>query len=374
VMLGALVGLVLLIACANVANLVLARSRARSREIAIRLAIGAGRGRLVRHLMIESLVLALIGAILGVGLGYFGIRFLRTIPVPTDLPVVLDFRMDTRVLLFSIGVAIVSALLFGLVPALQAGKTDLVSTLKSAGLTSVAKRRTVGRSALVVAQVALSLVLLVAASMVFNGFRTTLKMSPGFRTDHIMLTELDTSFARYSDEKSREFYRTIVDRARAIPGVNSVALAEAIPLMPAQRSMTVVPDGYQIPKGQATVTVFGQTVDENYLSTMRIPLLRGRGFAADDKAGTRRVAVVNQAFAEKFWPNQDPIGKRVRLDKRDGAVLEVVGMTTTGRYLFIGEGPTPFLYVAFAQQPRHNMTVLAETSGNAADWPRRCAT
>ncbi|HYK16619.1 MAG TPA: ABC transporter permease [Bryobacteraceae bacterium] len=366
-MLSVLVGLVLLIACANVANLVLARSRARSREIAIRLAIGAGRGRLVRQLMIESLVLAFVGAVLGCGLGYFGIRFLRTIPVPTDLPVVLDFQMDTRVMLFSLGVAFVSALIFGLAPALQAGKTDLVSTLKSAGLTSVAKRRTVGRSALVVAQVALSLVLLVAAGMVLDGFRNTLVMSPGFRTDHVMLMELDTSFVRYSDEKSREFYRTVVDRARVVPGVTSVALAEAIPLMPAQRSMSVIPDGYQVPKGESTVTVFGQAVDENYLSTMRVPLLRGRGFTSNDKAGTRRVVVVNQAFAEKFWPNQDPIGKRVRLDKRDGPVLEVVGMTTTGRYLFIGEAPIPYMYVAYAQQPNKGMTVLAETSGNAAD-------
>ena len=366
-MMGVLVGLVLLIACANVANLVLARSRARSREVAIRLAIGAGRGRLVRQMMIESLVLAFIGGILGLGFAYLGIRFLRTIPIPTDVPVVLDFQLDTRVLLFSLGVAIASALIFGLAPALQAGKTDLVSTLKSAGLTSVAKTRTLGRSALVVAQVALSLILLVAASMVLNGFRTTLRMSPGFRTDHVMLMELDTSFARYSEEKSREFYRSLTDRARALPGVTSVALAEAIPLMPEQRSMTVVPEGYQLPKGENTATVFGQAVDENYLSTMRVPLLRGRGFTADDKAGTRRVAVVNQAFAEKFWPNQEPIGQRVRLDKRDGPVLEVVGVTSTARYLFIGEAPTPFLYVPYAQQPSRGMTVLAETNGNAAD-------
>jgi predicted permease len=220
---------------------------------------------------------------------------------------------------------------------------------------------------LVVAQVALSLVLLVAAGMVLDGFRNTLVMSPGFRTDHVMLMELDTSFVRYSDEKSREFYRTVVDRARVVPGVTSVALAEAIPLMPAQRSMSVIPDGYQLPKGESTVTVFGQAVDENYLSTMRVPLLRGRGLTSNDKASTRRVVVVNQAFAEKFWPNQDPIGKRVRLDKRDGPVLEVVGMTTTGRYLFIGEAPIPYMYVAYAQQPNKGMTVLAETSGNAAD-------
>lgn len=368
IMLGALVGLVLLIACANVANLLLARSRARSREIAIRLAIGAGRGRLIRQLMIESLVLALLGGALGVGFGYLGIRFLRSVPVPTDLPVVLDFQMDARVLLFSFALALVSAVVFGLVPALQAGKTDLVSTLKSAGLTSSARRRTLGRSALVVAQVALSLILLVAASMVLDGFRKTLVLNPGFRTDHIMLMELNTAFARYNDEKSREFYRTLVERARAVPGVTSVALAEAVPLVPGgQPSLTLVPDGYALPKGQETLTVFGEAVSENFFDTMRIPILHGRAFTTSDKADAHRVAVVNQAFVEKYWPHQDPIGKRIRLDKRDGPVLEVVGVTSTGRYLFISEPPTPYIYVPYAQQPARGMTVLAETSGNPAD-------
>jgi predicted permease len=367
VLLAFLVGLVLLIACANVANLMLARSRARSREIAIRLAIGAGRARLVRQLMIESLVLALLGGALGLGFGYFGIHFLRTIPIPTDLPVVLDFQMNLRVLLFSLGAAVLSALLFGLAPALQAGHTDLVSTLKSAGLTSSARRRTIGRNALVIAQVALSLILLVAASMVADGFRKTLVLNPGFRTDHVMLMELNTSFARYSDEKSREFYRNLVDRARALPGVTSVALAEAVPLMPAQPSLTVIPDGYQLPKGQDTLTEFGQAVDENYFSTMHVAILRGRGFLASDKSGARRVAVVNQAFAEKYWPHQDPIGKRIFLDKRDGPVAEVVGLTPTGKYLLIAEGTTPYLYVPYQQQPSKGMTVLAETAGNPAD-------
>ncbi len=367
VMMMALVGLVLLIACANVANLMLARSRARSREIAIRLAIGAGRGRLVRQLLTESLVLALLGGALGLGFGYFAIRFLRTLQIPTDLPVVLDFQMDRRVLLFSLVVAILSALAFGLAPAWQAGKTDLVSTLKSAGLVSSARRRTIGRNALVVAQVALSLVLLVAASIVLDGFRKSLVMNPGFRTDHVMLMELDTSFARYSGEQSRQFYRNLLDRTRAVPGVTSASLAGAVPLMPGQSSVTVIPDGYQPPKGQETVTEFGQSADEHYFATMHIPILRGRGFTASDKADTQRVAVVNQAFVDKYWPHQDAVGKRVRLDSRTGPLLEVVGVVKTGRYLFIAEPATPYLYMPYEQQPRSSMTVLAETAGNPAD-------
>ena len=368
IMLMALVGLVLLIACANVANLMLARSRARSREIAIRLAIGAGRGRLIRQLLLESFVLAFLAGILGLAFAYLGIRFLRTIPMPTDLPLILDFHMDHRVLLFSLAAASVCALAFGLAPALQAGKTDLVSTLKSAGLTSSARRRTIGRNALVVAQVALSLILLVAASMVLDGFRKSLVMNPGFRTDHVMLMELDTSFARYTPEQSQRFYRNLVDRARVVPGVTSVALSETVPFSPGnQPAMTVIPDGYQPTKGQETVTVFGEAVDEQFFSTMRIPILHGRGFTAADKAETTRVAVVNEAFAKRYWPHQDAIGKRLRLNNRSGPMLEVVGVTATGRYIFISEAPTPYLYLPYAQQPRGNMTLLAETSGNAAD-------
>ncbi len=366
-MLMALVGLVLLIACANVANLMLARSRARSREIAIRLAIGAGRVRLIRQLLIESLALALLGGLLGVGLGYLGIRFLRGIPIPTDLPVVIGVQLDHRVLLFSLLAAVASSLAFGLVPAWQAGRTDLVNALKSAGLTSSARRRTVGRNALVIAQVAFSMVLLVAASMVLDGFRKALVMNPGFRTDHIMTMEFDTSFVRYSGEQSREFYRNLVDRTRTIAGVQSVALAQAVPLAPGQGSFSVVPDGYQLPKNQDAVTTLGERADEHFFDTMKIPILRGRAFTADDKADSRRVAIVNEAFAEKYWPRQDAIGKRLRLKDAKSTMVEVVGVARTGRYLFISEPPMPYVYLPYAQNPGTQMTIFVESSGNPAD-------
>jgi predicted permease len=374
-MLGALAGLVLLIACANVANLLLARSRSRSREIAIRLAIGAGRGRLIRQLLTESLVLAFLGGLLGLGFGYLGIRFLRNIPIPTDLPVVLDFQLDHRVVFFCLLVAILSALAFGLAPAWQAGRTDLVTTLKSAGLAQSARTRTLGRNALVVAQVAFSLILLVAASMILDGFRKSLVLNPGFRTDHVMLMELDTSFARYSDERSREFYRNVLDRVRALPGVKSAALAQSIPFTPAQSNFALIPEGYQLPKGQETVTVFGECIDEHYLPTMQIAIVRGRNFSAADKADSRRVAVVNQTFAERYWPHQDPIGKRFRLKNGAGALVEVVGVTRTARYIFISEPPIPYFYLPYLQQPSSNMSVLAETAGNPADLaaPMRAA-
>jgi macrolide transport system ATP-binding/permease protein len=362
----ALAGLVLLIACANVANLLLARARSRSREIAIRLAIGAGRWRLLRQLLIESAVLSLLGGVLGLGLGYLGIRFLKTIQIPTDLPIVLSIQMDRRVLLFSLFAAVASTLLFGLAPAWQAARTDLIPALRSAGLTASAHRRTIGRNALVVGQVALSLVLLVAAGMLLDGFRKTLVMNPGFRTDHIMTMQFDTALVRYTPEQSRQFYRNLVDRTRALPGVKSVTLAGAVPLSPGQSSQVVIPEGYQFPKGQEWATEFGEAIDENYFATMHVQIVRGRAFTASDKADTRPVVIVNEAFAAQYWPNQDAIGKRVRIKDSKGPLAEVVGLAKTARYLFIAEPPTPYIYVPYTQQPSSRMTVLVETAGDPA--------
>jgi putative ABC transport system permease protein len=317
----ALAGLVLLIACANVANLLLARARSRSREIAIRLAIGAGRWRLLRQLLIESAVLSFIGGVLGIGIGYLGIRFLKTIQIPTDLPIVLSIQLDHRVLIFSLCAAVASTLLFGLVPAWQSARTDLVPALKSGGLTASARSRTIGRDALVIAQVALSLVLLVAAGMLLDGFRKTLVLNPGFRIDHIMTMQFDTRLVRYTPEQSRQFYRNLVDRAQSLAGVKSVTLAEAVPLSPGQSSKIVIPEGYQFPKGQESATEFGEAVDENYFSTLQVPMVRGRTFTASDKAETHPVAIVNQAFADRYWPGQDAIGKRVRIDGWEPAGL-----------------------------------------------------
>jgi len=366
VTLMSLAGLVLLIACANVANLLLARARSRSREIAIRLAIGAGRWRLLRQLLIESAVLSALGGLLGLGFGYFGIRFLQTIPIPTDLPIVLMIQLDRRVILFSLFAAIASTLLFGLAPAWQAARTDLIPALRAAGLTASARRRTIGRDALVIGQVALSLVLLVASAMLLEGFRKTLGLNPGFRTDHIMIMQFDTALVRYTPEQSHQFYRNLVDRARALPGVKSAALAEAIPLSPGQSAQIVIPEGYQFPKGQETASEFGEAADENYFSTMHVGLVRGRAFTASDKTDTRPIAIVNEAFAAKYWPNQDAIGKRVRIKDTKGPLLEVVGIAKTARYTFIAEPPTPYIYFPFTQQPASAMAVMVETAGDPA--------
>ena len=364
-MLMALVGLVLLIACANVANLLLARSQARSREIAIRLAIGAGRVRLLRQLLIESLILAMCGCVLGLGFAYGGIRFLQTLKVPTDLPVVIAPELNQRVLLFSLIAGVLSALVFGIAPAWQALKTDLIPALRSAGLTASARRRTIGRNALVVSQVALSVVLLVAAGMLFEGFRKMLVMNPGFRIDHILTMDFDTSLVPAS-AATHDFYRNLIDRARALPGVKSATLSLVVPLAPAQSGQTVIPEGFQFPKGQETTQVFQNSIDDRYFDVMQTPIVHGRAFTASDKADSTRVAIVNQEFADKYWSNQDAIGKKIRLDDLNGPVFQVVGVAKTSKYIFVAESPMPFVYFPFTQHPQTRMSILVETYGDPA--------
>jgi macrolide transport system ATP-binding/permease protein len=365
VLLMALVGLVLIIACANVANLLLARSQARSREIAIRLAIGAGRVRLLRQLLIESLILALFGCALGLGIAYIGILFLQKLKVPTDLPVVISVQMDQRVLLFSLIAALLSALVFGLAPAWQALKTDLVPALRSAGLTASARRRTIGRNALVVGQVALSVVLLVAAGMLLEGFRKVLAINPGFRTDHILTMDFDTSLVPASPA-TRDFYRNLIDRTRALPGVKSATLSAVIPLAPQQSNQTVIPEGFQFPKGQESTQELGNTVDERYFDVMKTPIVRGRAFTTGDKADSARVAIVNEEFAKKYWPSQDAIGKKIRFDGPNGPVAQVVGIAKTAKYIFIGEPALAFVYLPLTQHSQTRMSLVVETFGDPA--------
>jgi putative ABC transport system permease protein len=361
-----LVALVLVIACANVANLLLARARSRAREIAIRLAIGASRMRLLRQLLLESLALAMFGGLLGLAMAYGGILFLQRIQVPTDLPIVIDVHLDHRVLLFSFLAALVSALVFGLVPALQTTRPELVPALKTAQQGFTARRRTLGRNFLVVGQVALSMALLVAAGMLVDAVRKTLAFDPGFRTDHLLLMEFDTALVRYRDDQTRDFYRDLRERARALPGVRSLTMTSSIPFSPDNSSKTVVPEGYQFPKGRDSASIGTAVVDENYFSTMKTPVIRGRGFTANDKSGAPLVAVVNEEFARTYWPKQDPIGKRFRLNDTNGPWVEVVGLTRTNKYYFIAEPPTQFLYLPFAQEQSSRMSLVVETYGDPA--------
>ena len=364
-LLMALTGVVLLIACGNVANLLLGRARARTREVAIRLALGVSRTRLVRQLLTESILLALAGVAVGLGFAYGGIRFLQTIKIPSDIPIVISPRMDLRVLLFALAVGIVSAIVFGLAPALQATRTSLVPALKNAEAQG-GRQRMIGRNALVIAQVALAMVLLVATSMLLDGFRRALIIDPGFRTAHILNAEFDTAVVRYNEQQTHDFYRSLRDRVAALPGVNAVALSTYVPLGNQQQTETFVPEGYVFPKNQVNATVLTASVDEHYFDLMHTRVVSGRGFTANDKAGMPLVAIVNKAFADRYWPNQNPIGKRLRLSRREDKWLEVVGIAQTGKYTFVGEPPTPFLYLPFAQNESAHAVLFTEAEGDPA--------
>jgi predicted permease len=356
---------VLLVACGNVAGLLASRAPVRAREMALRLAIGAGRGRLVRQLVTESMLVSLVGGVLGLGIGYAGMTLFRQIEIPTDLPIVLAFRMDRRALLFSLAVAIASAVLFGLIPAVQASRTDLTAIMKAGDAVARGRRRRWGRAVLAAGQVAVSVVLLVVAMFMYRGFRQELTGGPGYRTDHLLMMTFDTSLVRYSEAQAQQFFQQVAERARTVPGVRTVTMTTGIPMSnDSVRTVNVAPEGFQFPKGKEYATTLASMVDEHYFSTMGIPLVSGRNFTRRDDETGSRVAIVNQHFAQHYWPNADVLGKRFRVEKN---WIEIVGVSKTSKYIFIAEPPTDFVYIPYRQRPSQAMTLVAQSSGDPAD-------
>jgi len=361
-----LAGVVLLIACANVMNLMLSRASARAREIAVRLAMGAGRARLIRQLLTESLVISILGGALGLLLAQAAANWFSQIRVPIDVPLMIDVKLDPNVLLFALLVSVASAFLFGLAPALQSTRADLVPALKSGGAARGKRGRFLGRNALVMAQVAASLLLLVVATQAYRGAGNILSSPAGFRTDHILMASFNPTLARDSTEQMKEFYRRLQERARTLPGVKSAALTQAMPIVPSSPAIRVIPEGIQLPTGTEAVSVFSNTVSDGYFRTLDVPLVEGREFAVTDRADTTPVVIVNELFAHKYYPNQDAIGKRLRLNSPEGPHAEIVGVAKQGKYFFPIEQPMEFLYLPLAQNPASAMTLLLETEGPSA--------
>jgi predicted permease len=358
-LMSALVMIVLAIACANVANLMLSRGRARARELGVRLAIGASRGRIIRQLMVESLVIAVAAGILGLILADFAVELFSTIQTVGDVPVRLDFQLDHRVLYFTILVSVLSAVLFGLVPALQSTKTDLVSAIK-AGEADLGRKRFFGRNALVVVQIAGSVVLLVAATQLYRGFTYALTHDYGFRTDHRITMRIDPTLAGYSRDQTGQIFKTMVERAREVPGVKSAALSFSLPLTTNARGQTVVPEGFQFPAGQERAEVLSDTVDDNFFAAFGVPIISGRGFLPTDRADSPFVVVVNAQFAQHYL-GSDPIGKRIRLVDRENVWAQVVGVSVTGKHISVFEPPLDFVYLPLGQHRESRMTLIAET-------------
>jgi putative ABC transport system permease protein len=365
VLLG-LAGAVLLITCANVAGLLLARARTRSREIAVRLAIGAGRFRLVRLLLVESFLIALMGGVVGIELGYGGVAFFGRFQIPTDLPISLSVRLDKRVFLFSLAVSLLSAVLCGLAPALQSTRTNLVTALKTADVEIPGKRKLWGRNTLVICQIAASLALLTAALQMVRAFQEKWRGGPGFRTDHLLTMAFDPHLVRSTEPQTQRFYEDLIRRVRALPGVKSAALTGSIPMGPGGDGISVIPEGFQMPAGKESFPVDMEVAGEGYFETFGVQLVRGRRFRNTDTATSSKVAVVNEQFAKDYWPNSDALGKRFRIDNADGPLVEIVGISKTVKYEWIGEPPTEFVYLPVTQRRRSAMTLLVQTEGPSA--------
>ena len=358
---------VLLVACTNVAGLLLSRARARAREIAVRLALGAGRLRLIRLLLTESLVLATFGGLAGIAIGYGVVEWFhskQSIVFATELPMAVPFHMDKRVLLACVALSALSALLCGLAPALQSTRVDLVNALKSADVDVPVRKRLWGRNMLVVAQVAMSLMLLTASFLMARGFQHDLTEGHSFAKDHLLMTRFDPRLIQYNATQTQQFYKLLAERMRETPGVQSEALMQNVPLgVDDFDGMTFVPDGFQMPPDRANFNSTMDTIDEGYFATMGIPILRGRAFLPSDTADSPRVAIVNEHFAKHYWPSGDAVGKHIRLDSSAGTPLEIVGVAQTIRSQNM-ESATDFLYLPLAQHPVARMTLMLRSSGD----------
>src|SRR5262249_48460879 len=303
---------VLGVACANVAGLLASRAPVRAREMALRLAIGADRPRLIRQLLTESLLIAVLGAIGGIGVGSVGIAVLRQIPFPTDIVSLPPFELDARTLTFSLVLAMASAVLVGLGPALQTTRVDLTSSLKASDRAGTGRTRLTARSALVAVQVALSLALVTLTVFAIQLFGRELSKGPGWRTTHAAQLHIDAGQAGYTEEEATRFFTTYVEKARALPGVRSVSATSALPMYDFE-FIPLLREGERLSRGEAPPPVWSASIEEGYFETAGIGVISGRTFSRTDDANATPVAIVNDTLAHHYWPGQDPLGKRLQV-------------------------------------------------------------
>jgi putative ABC transport system permease protein len=357
------VGLVLLIACANLANLLLARGADRRRELAVRMSLGATKSRLVTLLFSESVILALVGGGAGLAVAVGFRRVLLAFRPPFLNPGDIDLTMDSRVLLFTLGVALATAFAFGMLPAWQVIRFSVNETLKEGGGRSGmgGGRRTV-RSALVVVEVVLSMIALVGAGLFLSSLHNAEQIDPGFETKNMLVMNFDLGAQNYKSEQGREFYRRLMERLRAIPQVQDASVASTAPLG-GGLARTVFPEGVDATDRRNGILTAVNQVDTEYFKTTGTTILRGRGFEETDREGAPLVAVVNQAFTDKFFPNQNAIGKRFRC-WGETWILEIVGIARTAKINALGEDPTPAFYLPILQHYSPNVTLHVRTTGD----------
>jgi len=355
----AAVAIVLLIACANIANLLLARAASRRKEIAVRLALGSTRWRMLGQMLTESFVLASCGAAVGLTLAFWTARSLPAFLPPYGIQVSFDTRPDVVVLAFTLGLTVITTVLFGLAPALQASKPDLVAALKdNAAALGQGQRKFPLQHALVISQMALSTVALISAGLFVRSLREAYEADPGFDPHRVLLASFDPFLSGHDDNHGREFYRRLIERVRTLPGVQSVTLARRLPLtLSGIAFANVVIDGYT-PAKDEDMHLNYETVGPDYFRTMRIPLVQGRDFDERDNEHARGVVIINETMARRYWTGGDALGRRIKLDK---SWLQIVGIAKDVKNRTLNEALQPFLYVPFLQDYRSNMILVART-------------
>jgi putative ABC transport system permease protein len=362
------VGFVLLIACANVANLLLARTTARRREVAIRIALGASRLRLVRQLLTESILLALVGGLLGLLLAYWGIDLLLALS-PADVPRLDEIGLHGPVFAWTLLVSLMTGILFGLAPALQASKPDLNEALRESGGRGTGGLKTSRlRSLLVVAEVALALVLLVGAGLMIRSFVELQQTSPGFETKNLLTMNISLPRQKYKErQQSNLFFKQLFERIRTVPGVQAVGGIDPLPLSGNNATTLFVVEGGPNLAPTDRPEVGERTVTPDYFKAMGIPLVRGRSFTEGDREDTPRALVVNEALARKYWPGEEVIGRRLGFEEADKQVWwEVVGVVGNVKHERLDREPKPEVYFPYQQQPRNFMSVVVRTSTEPA--------
>lgn len=361
--LSAIGGLVLLLACVNLANLLLARATERRKELAVRLAVGASRIRLVRQLLTESLLISLAGGAAGIGLAAFINHTIRNLRLPVDISLLFDLRMDWRVLTFTLLLSVATGILFSLIPAIQSSKPQLVPALKDE--TSMAGfRRSRLRNGLVVAQVALSLLLLISAGLIVRGLQAAQKVRPGFTPENRVALAFDVVLQGYDQDRGKAFYRQVLDRARTIPQIENVALTDNLPLGLHYSSSQVYVEGAEFTSVSNLPGVIPFAASPGFFDVMGIPL-RGRDFRIDEDKLESRVAIVNETFARRFYPGQEAIGKRFNSRGPNEPFFEIIGVVPDGKYGSLAEDPKPAVYRPLFRDYGGYVTLVARTRGDA---------
>ncbi len=370
------VDLILLLACANVAGLLLGRAEARRPEVAVRIALGASRRRLVRQLLTESALLSLAGAATGALLALWLLRLVPSLIPAMPITFNLDFRLDLRVLAGTLAVALLAAPVFGLFPALLASRPDVVPLLKGAAPGTERRRwRITPRNLLVVGQIAVSMALLVSSALLTRSFLNQQRIDPGFVPRPMVFSTMAPGAVGYNRDRTREFYRRLLERLAATPGVERATMVRHLPLnslFGGGAEAEVVIPGVEPPSADQPLRFRFNIVETGYFDTMGIRLVRGRDFEPGDGPKAQGVALINQTMVRRFWPDADPIGRHLIVAAGSGAAsrrdCEIVGVVQDGKYMSLNEPPEPYLYLPYAQQPWGEMTVIAQGfDGRAGD-------